>query len=363
MTQLHCRMELSLTRLPNYLHLIVDRLASFDAAVRQDESRIDFEFSFGTARFDMTPERLVMSAAAPDVEGLRRLKELLGVAIQLYAKGETFEMTWSGDLADDTTLSSFRLMRVVHARQLTPGMRRIRLAGENLERFESFTGMHIRMLFPTATNPEPAWPIAGANGLAFWPSEERKPVARVYTIRTLDAKAGWMDVDFVVHGDAEGGDEGIGSAWAVHAGEGDVVGIMGPLGRPVRPADWYVMGCDETGLPALSRILERLPAHVRGVAYVEVADAADEQSISHPDGVELHWIHRNGIPGGEHPGLVDAICAVGWPDDMSGFGWFASEADAARRVREYWRNTLSYGRDQTLAAGYWKRGAQGLMAG
>ena len=176
-----------------------------------------------------------------------------------------------------------------------------------------------------------------------------------------------MDVDFVVHGDADhggaAGDPGIGSAWAVHAATGDVVGVMGPLGRPVRDAEWYVLGCDETGLPALSRILERLPDHVRGIAVVEVADKAAEQVIDHPPGVALHWIHRNGTAGGDHPGLVQAICDVAWPETLSSFGWFAAEAAAAKQVRDYWRETLSYGRDRTLVAGYWKRGAPGLMAG
>lgn len=363
MTQLACRTEIRLLQLQDYLHLIVDRLASFEATVQQSAEVVSFDFAFGSARLEIEPEKLTMSATAPDAEGLRRLKELLGVAVQLYARSENPQFSWTGDLADDTTLASFRLMRVDSVWQITPAMRRVRLVGDNLDRFKSLSGMHIRMFFPTNDVPDPVWPLAGANGLSVWPSEERKPAARVYTIRKLDTDAGYMDIDFVVHGDGHGQDEGIGSAWAVHAAKGDVVGIMGPLGRPVRSADWYVMGCDETGLPALSRILEKMPAHVRGVAFVEVDNEENEQAIDHPEGMELRWIHRNGIPGGEHTALVEAVCAVGWPEDLSTFGWFASEAAAAKQVREYWRTTLSYSRDQTLAAGYWKRGAPGLMAG
>jgi NADPH-dependent ferric siderophore reductase len=362
MTSLACRTEIALLRLPEYLHQIVDRLASFDATVTEGVNTISFEFPYGSARFLMQPGLLAMEASAPDVEGLRRVKELLGVAIELYAKSEKPQMAWTGDLADDTILSSFRLMRVHSAWQVTPGMRRVRLEGDNLERFDNPNSMHIRILFPTAAVPEPVWPIAGSNGLAFWPSEERRPVSRVYTIRNLDVAAGHIDVDFVVHGDAEGSDEGVGCAWAMHAVKGDVVGIMGPLGRPVRPADWYIMGCDETGLPALSRILERLPPQARGVAFVEVAAADDEQEIAHPEGIELRWIHRNGVPGGEHPELVRSIRAVEWPEDVTSFGWFASENEATKEVREYWRNTMAYGRDKTLAAGYWKRGVAGVMA-
>lgn len=89
------------------------------------------------------------------------------------------------------------------------------------------------------------------------------------------------------------------------------MGILGPIGKPVRSADWYVMGCDETGLPALRRILETLPETMRG----------------------------------------------------STFGWFAGEAEQTERVRNHWRGTLGLSRESTLAATYWKRGATGLMAG
>ncbi|WP_352700172.1 SIP domain-containing protein [Mesorhizobium sp. M0590] len=53
---------------------------------------------------------------------------------------------------------------------------------------------------------------------------------------------------------------------------------------------------------------------------------------------------------------------VAWPAG-SAFGWFAAEAAAATTVREHWRGTLALGRNETLAAAYWRRGAAGLMAG
>ena len=61
--------------------------------------------------------------------------------------------------------------------------------------------------------------------------------------------------------------------------------------------------------------------------------------------------------------LAEAVRSVAWPKDVSSFGWFAAEASAAKTIREYWRDTLGLGRDQTLAAAYWRRGAAGLMAG
>lgn len=355
MSGLKCHAELRLRDLPDYLHLIVDRLASFEAAVERMADGIAFVYPFGSAFLATGRHGLAMDLRADNADGLQRVRELVTVAIQVYAKHEAPRIVWHGDLAGGGELVTFRKMRVLHAQDVTPHMRRIRLAGDNLARYGRFGGMHVRMLFPTDDNPEPVWPVAGPDGLPAWPSEDRKPVARVYTIRQLDAEAGFMDVDFVIHGD-----EGIGSAWAMRAAPGDEVGIIGPLGRPVRQADWYVLGCDETGLPALSRILENLPAETRGTAFIEIAGAAEQQAIAHPEGVVLHWIHRR--DDGASRALVDAVADVPWPSEGSAFGWFAAEAEPARRLRDYWRNTLSHGRDQTLVAGYWRRGAKGVMA-
>nr|WP_292661998.1 siderophore-interacting protein [Mesorhizobium sp.] len=106
-----------------------------------------------------------------------------------------------------------------------------------------------------------------------WPSDDRRPVARVYTIRALDVEKGIIEVDFLIHpGDS------VGARWAMQAAPGMKIGIMGPVGRPVRPASWYLMGADETGLPALARMLETLPAETKGVAFVRSPTMANGRS-------------------------------------------------------------------------------------
>lgn len=362
MSQMQSRAELSLVHIDDYLPQIVDRLASFDGTVDRRTDGVALDYSFGRAFLGIGRNRFSMEVAAENADGLQRVRELVTVAVQIYAKAEKPEIVWQGDLAGGDRLATFRKMRVLGVEQVTPRMRRVRLQGDDLARYGAFGGMHLRLLFPTPENPDPVWPVAGPNGQPLWPDEERRPAARVYTIRRLDAQAGWMDIDFVVHGD-EGGCEGIGSAWATNARPGDEIGIIGPVGRPVRDADWYVLGCDETGLPAVSRLLEHMAPDARGVAFIEVADASERQEISRPDGVTLTWIHRDGVPAGEHGELVNAVTHVEWPSDVNCFGWFAAEAGPARRLREYWRDTLSYGRDRTLVAGYWRRGQSGVMAG
>lgn len=352
------RAEVSLSQLPAYLGNIVDRLRSYHPEVALANERAEFLYPFGRAKLDFSERRLVMTAEAPDKTGLARVKDLVAVAVQLYAKAESPRIVWKGDLAGETRLEQFRLMRVVGKDLVTPRMLRIRFGGDDLARFGLFGSMHIRMLFPTSENPDPVWPVMGPNGLPAWPSETKRPISRAYTVRRLDADAGWMDVDFVMHED-----HGVASSWASHAAEGDVVGVLGPVGRPLKAAGWYVLGADETGLPAVARLLAGLAPDTRGVAYIEVEDAAEEQELDRPDGFELRWLHRKGGPTDLSSGLSTLVCNEVWPEHEQTFGWFAAEASVARKVREHWRIVRGLGRDRTLVAGYWQRDSTGFMAG
>jgi len=359
MAELNSEAELELKRLPAYLDQIEARLLSFQATATHGSNRIDFAFPFGQARFDMELGRLRVGARSADRDGLARVKDLVATAIQVYAKEEEPRILWRGDLSGETQLPQFREMTVAAVVDLTPRMRRFRLTGEDLARFARFGGMHVRMLFPSREVPDPEWPTLGPNGLAVWPPAHRKPVPRAYTIRRLDVEAGWMDVDFVLH---EG--ESIGARWADMAVPGDRIGIMGPVGRPV-PLDrqWYVLGADETGVPALSRMLETLAPTTQGIAFVEVADRFECVEIANRTAIEVHWICRDGVEAGADPRLADAVMSVEWPVGLSCFGWFAAEAKAAGLVRRCWREDRGLGRDATLTATYWSHGADGFMAG
>ncbi|MGI2035455.1 siderophore-interacting protein [Rhizobium panacihumi] len=101
------------------------------------------------------------------------------------------------------------------------------------------------------------------------------------------------------------------------------------------------------------------PSRTSGIAFVEIADSGEKQAITHPEGIEIGWLYRGQMA----TCLADAIMAVDWPTDRNTFGWFASEGRAAAQVRDHWRNTLGFSRDQTLAAAYWKEGQSGVMAG
>ncbi len=359
MAELICHAKLTLPHHGDYMGDITDRLASFQAQRMPAAPGVTrLRYAFGWAEIVAEGAQVRLRGGAPDPNGLARLKDLMATAFMLYAKADAPRILWQGDAAGDRRLDSFRLMRVLSASSLTPHMRRIRLGGEGLDRFAAFGNMHVRLLLPSPAIPAPVWPVAGPDGLADWPDPGRKPVARVYTIRRMDAAAGWVDIDMLLHDS-----DGPGSSWARTAQAGDAIGMIGPLGRPLNAdARHFIMGADEAGLPALARLLETLPPRTGGTAFVEIISAVERQPIDNRTGIHVEWLLRQ--PGAA-PGqtLADRIMAEGWPDRPDSFGWFAAESAAAQQVRQFWRSDLGLGRDRTLAAAYWKEGRAGLMAG
>lgn len=340
-----------------YLPNIIDRLHSYQAQYGSHEGRHSFGYDFGRIEIDAADSGYRVSLFADEDIGLHRLKDLAAVAIKLYTKEEAPEIVWQGDHAGEQVLPQFRLMRVLSTSLFTPHMLRVRLAGGDLKRFSLFGAMHVRLLLPTEEVSQPVWPIMGPNGLPFWHDEARKPASRAYTIRGLDIHAGWIEIDFYLHEV-----EGLACKWAKGAQIGDTIGLMGPVGRPLRQAARYLIGADATGLPAIGRMLEEFSADVTGRVIIAVDSEKDVQTLQHPQGVSVDWIVDSDQKRAAEK-LTQVLCEAEWPEGPDSFGWFAGEADQAKIVRQYWRQTLGKSRESTLVAGYWHKDAVGFMAG
>src|SRR5437762_14058928 len=109
----------------------------------------------------------------------------------------------------------------------------------------------------------PTW-----TGNEFLLPDGRRPTIRTFTPRRLDPQALELDLEIVVHGD------GAASEWAATAAPGDPAAVSGP-GRgyafePDAPA--FLLAGDETAIPAISQLLEVLPADRPVPAHIEVAD-------------------------------------------------------------------------------------------
>jgi NADPH-dependent ferric siderophore reductase len=243
-----------------------------------------------------------------------------------------------------------RLLTVASVTDITPHMRRIRLAGPELEGFQSpGHADHIKVFLSADGKPLPR-PERHPDGLA-WPDEVARPFMRDYTPRYFDPAALTLDIDFVLHGD------GPASEWASAVQPGDPAMIGGPRGSLIVPDafDWYLLAGDETALPAIGRRIEELPANKPAIAIIEVPEAADEQRFEAASPVEIHWIHRNGRPAGAQNLILAKLAETGFPKG-EGYAFVAGEADMSRTVKAH-LIARGLNHEYIRAPGYWVKGA------
>jgi NADPH-dependent ferric siderophore reductase len=176
------------------------------------------------------------------------------------------------------------------------------------------------------------------------------PVVRTYTIRRWLPEAGEMWVDFVVHGDA-----GVAGPWAMRARPGDPFRFMGPGGgyAPSPDAGWHLLAADESALPAVAAALEAMPAGAPVRAFIEVADAAEEQKLETPADAEITWLHRGDRTVGE--ALVEAVRGYAFPAGRL-HAFVHGEAAFVKELRRYLRVDRAVPLDQLSISGYWRRG-------
>ena len=89
--------------------------------------------------------------------------------------------------------------------------------------------------------------------------EDGELVRRDYTPRAFDRDKRELTLEFALHG------EGRACAWARAARPGQRAVIGGPRGSRIVPMDydWHLLVADNSGLPAIARRLEELPANTQ----------------------------------------------------------------------------------------------------
>ncbi|MET4059907.1 iron complex transport system ATP-binding protein [Arthrobacter sp. UYP6] len=240
---------------------------------------------------------------------------------------------------------------------------------------------------------------------------------RTYTVRAARCSGAEpeIDVDFVLHFDEEG-KGGPASSWAAAAQPGDRVSIIGPNAAHCVTAESYggiewrpgmarhiLLAGDETAVPAITAILESLPADITGHALLEVPAAADELPVSTESSVKVTWLPRGGRPHGEllDAAVRSAVVLPGWasvegapvpprpqiddvnvdetilwdtpqrltaaavqatpnPHTPAGalpfYAWIAGEAAVVRGLRRYLVTEAGIDRKQVAFMGYWRSG-------
>jgi len=296
-------------------------------------------------------------------------------------------------------------VRVERVVPLSPSFVRVTLTGHDLDRFaDNGFDQRIKLFLPLPDGTVADLP-ATDDWYAYWrslPDAERNPI-RSYTVRAVRPGAREIDVDMVRHGDG-----GPASRWLTAARPGDRITVLGPNADfdghhggvdfvpPVRTGCLLLAG-DETAVPAIASILERLPAGARGEVLLEVPTAGDAQPLTAPAGVVVHWLAREGA---EHGALlvpavqaaadrllagsagrtcsglcsaahafedVDVDSCLLWevPVDAAGaplaacldlYAWLAGEAGVIKTLRRHLVAERGVDRKAVAFMGYWRRG-------
>ena len=311
-------------------------------------------FKTSSARLVTDSDALLVDVEAADMEGIYFTRLAIASHILEFSETQQPQIVWRGAGDEISRPPNFQIMHVVAVHDVTPRMRRVTLRGDHVERFLALDALHLNILVQRRGVLEPQWPTVGANGLIQWSDPGQRPDFRKYTVRSVNLAAGTLDLDFVIHADA-----GPGSSLAEGIRPGDKIGIAGPGGGGLIEADWYLFAGDETALPAIARMLENLPGDAKGCVLIEVADAAEVQSLRHPAGFDLVWLFRDGVPAGTANLLRPAVERVEFPRDGERiYVWAGCEFEDFRSIRKYLRSERKLQKHEHLVVSYWRRGVE-----
>jgi NADPH-dependent ferric siderophore reductase len=227
----------------------------------------------------------------------------------------------------------------------------VTIAGPDLEAMAAAgPAASVRLLLPPAGSTEivrPAW-----NGNEFLLPDGRRPPIRTFTPLRADPDAARLALQIVVHG------AGVASTWAATAEPGRRAAISGPgRGYTVdRDAPAFLLGGDETAIPAISQLLEAVPRETPVHVCIEVAQPDARVALPEHPRASVEWCD---LPPGAPPG--DAMVAAVRAADLAPDGriWVAGEAAAVQRVRRYLFEERGIPRARTSVRGYWKHGRAG----
>ena len=237
---------------------------------------------------------------------------------------------------------------VQRVERLSPHMVRVVLGGSDLADFRApQADSYVKLVFPVP-GVGYAQPLDVAAERAARPREEW-PAQRTYTVRAVDPVASEITVDFVHHGD-----EGLAGPWAAAAKPGDEIWLLGPGGAytPSPDAPWHLLVGDASALPAIAASLAAMPADAVAVAVVEVEGPAEQQPLTSPADLRVHWVHS---PVADAGALAAALRTLDLPAGVP-HAFLHGEADSVRQVRRFVRQELHVPRELTSASGYWRRG-------
>ncbi|WP_329228085.1 siderophore-interacting protein [Streptomyces canus] len=257
----------------------------------------------------------------------------------------------------------FFSLQVVRTRRLGPSLVRVSFTGEDLQHFFSDgRDQSLSLFLPAEGRTEPGVPVELGDG--WWQAWRELPddvraVMRSYTLRSLRRNPDEIDIDFVLHEPA-----GPASAWAARACAGDKVQLLGPAVadnrairfRPPEDTDLVLLWGDETALPAVSAILEALPAGQRARVWLEVRDTGDIQDLATEADAEITWLVAEETGAACSPMALGTLRDARLPDAERPYVWIAGESGCVKELRRHFVRERGIDRRRVTFVGYWRQG-------
>ncbi|HEY5172259.1 MAG TPA: siderophore-interacting protein [Acidimicrobiia bacterium] len=245
----------------------------------------------------------------------------------------------------------FRRVSVRRVEPSSPRLVRVTLHGADLDGLVvEEPAASVRLLLPAS--PSEGLALPRWNGNEFLLPDGRRPTIRTFTPRRLDPDVLELDLEAVIHGD------GVASRWAAAAGPGELAAVSGPgRGYAIDPdAPAFLLAGDETAIPAISQLLEALPAETPTQVLIEVARPDARLALPDHPRATIEW---HDLAPGAPPG--DALVAAVRASELAPGGrvWAAGEAAAMQRIRRHLFEERSLSRDRATVRGYWKHGRAG----
>ncbi len=261
---------------------------------------------------------LRVSAARPD--WLFMLKESMVEHLLHVIPDAIAGLRWSDAEEVGALPPNFQFVKVQSVQPVCSSFIRVQVKVANLTSYDE-TALHFRVVLPQPGQTNVVWPSVGANGATIWPKGDAALHKPVYTARRVDHENGLLEFDVFLH------DGGRVTDWVRQLSPGDTTAIVGPGGGGVPAVDQINLYGDETGFPAIARIVETLPPHVTGrVALSPQDDAARDYPFTPPKGMTVDW-----LPAGQS--LTESALAdlAAMPDH---FLWFAAEKTQVQPVQK-----------------------------
>lgn len=242
------------------------------------------------------------------------------------------------------------VLDVIRSWSLTPRLRRVRLGGPGIEqlRWNDCTDKYVKLLLPGPGNDlEPPYDLAHLREH----DPDRLPARRTYTVRSWDREAGHLDLDVVLHPDADNV-SGIAACWSCDARPGHRVAMHGAGGgyAPDPAAREHLLIGDHAALPAIAASLEAMPSGARGRALIHLAHEEDLLDLAAPEGMDVDWVI------GDPQDLLLAVRALPALDPAGLQVFCHAERGLTKALRRELIVQRSIPREQFSISAYWALG-------